>query len=361
MTKRTLGLIVAPGALGETTELFKESIPGTLSDEVSDKYEWEVEIITDPLTGLAESEKEIYDKTIEIFKTHRWDYCVTITDLPIYEEKKIIAIDINRTAQAAIISTPSYGWPPVRKKVLRSIISIMKIMNGSYSESEEKGVFNKLFPTSRLKYSEESKADSDNERALYYLKNNIRGTLRLIGGMSWANNPFNMMRSLSGVIAIAFATGSFGLIFSTMWNLSYYFPLWRLALISVFAVIGMVIWIIVSHSLWETKKEGRKRGIIRIYNSTTLLTLLISLTFYYTVLYLMFLSAAVILLPSSYVETAIGVENIGPRFYFELAWFAASLSTVAGAIGAGIEDRDLIRESTYGYRQRFRYERTLDD
>ncbi len=43
--------------------------------------------------------------------------------------------------------------------------------------------------------------------------------------------------------------------------------------------------------------------------------------------------------------------------FFNLAWFAASISTVAGAIGAGLNNEELILESTYGYRQKMRYKR----
>lgn len=360
MTDKCVGVIIAPGALGNVTETFKEKLPNQLSEDVSDTIRWTVEVVTDPLTGFAESEKEIYDKTLKYFEDNEWDYVITVTDLPIYEKEKIIAIDVNKTRKAAIISTPSYGFPPVKKKVERSIISIVKMMDGIYDETRHERLFKKFFPTSRLQYTTDN-PDSSDGRALYYLNNNTRGTLRLMGGMAWTNNPFNMMRSLSGVIAIAFATGSFGLIFSTMWNLSYHFPLWRLAAVSVLAVFGMVLWIIVSHSLWESPGDGRRKHIVRLYNSTTVLTLIISLFFYYTVLYLMFLGAGVVLLPSTYVASTIGVDNIGLGFYLELAWFAASLSTVAGAIGAGIQDRHLIRESTYGYRQRFRYERSLKE
>ncbi|MEJ7274192.1 5,10-methylene-tetrahydrofolate dehydrogenase, partial [Staphylococcus epidermidis] len=50
----------------------------------------------------------------------------------------------------------------------------------------------------------------------------------------------------------------------------------------------------------------------------------------------------------------------GPDLYLSIPWFAASVSTVAGAIGAGLLNDQLIKESTYGYRQRIRYEDTHD-
>ena len=38
--------------------------------------------------------------------------------------------------------------------------------------------------------------------------------------------------------------------------------------------------------------------------------------------------------------------------------FCTTVLTVAGAFGAGLLDEELIKESTYGYRQRIRYEDT---
>ena len=68
----------------------------------------------------------------------------------------------------------------------------------------------------------------------------------------------------------------------------------------------------------------------------------------------MFLTATLVLLPSGYVVHEIQPDQISVIFYIELAWFSASLSTVVAAIGAGVQDEKVIKESTYGYRQRYR-------
>ena len=46
----------------------------------------------------------------------------------------------------------------------------------------------------------------------------------------------------------------------------------------------------------------------------------------------------------------------GIDLYLSIPWFVASISTVAGAIGAGLLNDQLIKESTYGYRQQMRYD-----
>ena len=76
------------------------------------------------------------------------------------------------------------------------------------------------------------------------------------------------------------------------------------------------------------------------------------------ILYSLFLIAELVLLPPGFLGQQVGLE--GPasvQLYLSIPWFATSISTVAGAIGAGLLNDQLIKESTYGYRQKVRYEK----
>ena len=167
------------------------------------------------------------------------------------------------------------------------------------------------------------------------------------------------MASLSNIVAIAFTTGAFGLIFTTMWQMANNFSMWRLFGISIIAILGMLLWVMMSHDLWESTKQSSNKRITLLYNLTTVMTLLIAVIIYYIILYLMFLFAELVLLPADFLGQQISLKGpAGPDLYLSIPWFAASISTVAGAIGAGLLDEELIKESTYGYRQRIRYEDT---
>ena len=181
---------------------------------------------------------------------------------------------------------------------------------------------------------------------------------RLVSGMTFANNPLNMMASLSNIVAIAFTTGAFGLVFTTMWQIALKFSMWRLLGISVIAIIGMLIWIMMSHDLWESVKNSNHQRITWLYNLTTIMTLVIAIIIYYIILYLLFLIAELVLLPADFLGQQVSLNGpAGPDLYLSIPWFAASVSTVAGAIGAGLLNDELIKESMYGYRQRIRYEK----
>ena len=213
---------------------------------------------------------------------------------------------------------------------------------------------NKQFPFSRI------------EKTEVHLKRNRKQSFKIFikFTQSWndttcqwddlANNPLNMMASLSNIVAIAFTTGAFGLIFSTMWNMGLDFSVWRLFGISIMAILGMLVWIMVSHGLWESTKEAKHKRIVMLYNLTTIMTLFIAIVIYYMILYSLFLIAELVLLPPGFLGQQVGLK--GPasvQLYLSIPWFATSISTVAGAIGAGLLNDQLIKESTYGYRQKY--------
>lgn len=364
MSSKYIGIVAAPGAPDTIARKIKKELPDALARQFQKDHEWKVGVYVDPLTSYAEMTNELFQKTDEYYNNNKWDYTVFITDLPIYHNDDIIAIDINNATDVGLISLPAFGWLPSKNGVLDTIVTLITSVQGDNDrrftdeEATDKkqltAIFNRYFKTNRLYYEEDHLKETDTEHSMYQIKNNWRGYFRLITGMSWSNNPFNVVRILSSVVALAFATGSFSMIFSTMWNLSSVFPAWRLLAVSLLAVIGMLIWIIISHDLWETGKDVQDRRFLKLYNGATVFTLLVSLLFYFSLLYLMFLTAGLVLLPPDYILRNIGAEQVTIRFYIELAWFATSLSTVVSAIGAGFQDKSIIQESTYGYRHRFR-------
>jgi hypothetical protein len=59
--------------------------------------------------------------------------------------------------------------------------------------------------------------------------------------------------------------------------------------------------------------------------------------------------------PSGYFQSTLK-HSVGLSEYLTLAWLGTSLATVAGALGASLEDEETVRKASYGYRQRRRHE-----
>ena len=363
--EKLIGLVVAPGVTEKLAQSLINDIPNILSEQDNHQRDWKVDLVVDPLTGFAESVEEIFKKIQDYHNKRKWDYVVGITDLPMFYHQNVLALDINKKNGAAIFSYPAFGWRPVKNRFKHAIVTIINELH--YSEREHVGYddnnrvkkeINKQFPFSRIEKTEVHLKETGNNHLRYLSNSRSLGMIRLVSGMTFANNPLNMMASLSNIVAIAFTTGAFGLIFSTMWNMGLDFSVWRLFGISIMAILGMLVWIMVSHGLWESTKKAKHKRIVMLYNLTTIMTLFIAIVIYYMILYSLFLIAELVLLPPGFLGQQVGLE--GPasvQLYLSIPWFATSISTVAGAIGAGLLNDQLIKESTYGYRQKVRYEK----
>lgn len=150
-----------------------------------------------------------------------------------------------------------------QKRIQNSILAILKAID-EFKHSEKinnnhdaMSLMNAQFPLSNLQSRTVYFENTTSQHTQYYVSSKSKGIFRLVSGMTFANNPFNMLKSLSNVVAIAFTTGAFGIIFTTMWNLSFVYSEWRLLLMMLVAIFGMMIWMIIAHNLWESKKRAR--------------------------------------------------------------------------------------------------------
>jgi hypothetical protein len=71
----------------------------------------------------------------------------------------------------------------------------------------------------------------------------------------------------------------------------------------------------------------------------------------HAVLFALIFLAAWVFVPGAYFQTVLK-HAVGFGKYLTLSWLAASLATVAGAIGSSLEVEITVREAAYGYRQR---------
>lgn len=367
MEQLVVGIVAAPGIANKLSHKMVHDLPDLLSKYISSQYKWKIEVVVDALTGSAEDAEKAYQKTEDYLDRYNWNYIISLTDLPLFHDNEsVIAVDINEENGASMISIPAYGWRPLTKRLEKTIVTVIHEINVQFSDHAQNGTAEKddeerqkeyrdIFPFSNLRKIRTFADETHTMHIRYIVASKISGNLRLLSGMTFANNPLRLMQSMNSVIAIAFTTGASGMIFSTMWQLGNTFSAGRLTMLSLFAIIGMIAWIILAHNLWESTKHSANHKITRLYNMTTLTTLGTSVLIYYIVLVLIYIIAALILLPSGFLGRQLELKHAAPfSLYIFIAWFAASISTIAGAIGAGMRNEKLVRESTYGSRQQMR-------
>ncbi|MGH3088518.1 MAG: hypothetical protein ACRDSJ_14515 [Rubrobacteraceae bacterium] len=88
-----------------------------------------------------------------------------------------------------------------------------------------------------------------------------------------------------------------------------------------------------------------------LYNAATALTLTVAVLFSYVVLFALILVSAAIFVDGGFLRSTLG-HPVGFADYLVLAWITTSISTVAGALGSGLEDEETVRKATYDYRQK---------
>ena len=108
----------------------------------------------------------------------------------------------------------------------------------------------------------------------------------------------------------------------------------------------------------DDSAPARERS--RLSNTSTLLTLTFGVVICYLALYVVNLVWALFVLDPAVMggslDTSFGYDDL-----FVLTWFVASVATLGGALGAGLESDEAIRAAAYSKREEERRARLADE
>src|SRR5215212_8552108 len=356
----TLGLIPAPDIPETMARELAPQLPKLLENRVDGDVSWEVPVVVDPLTGTDREAPEILDECREKMLSEGWDLAICLTDLPVYRDGTLVAADVSAKRGVAGLSLPAMGAMRLRPKA-RDLT--LQLAGELYERTKEHAADDPPARASQPRGSVGSfqRVDPSDEdmRAMdvdaRFAAPGALGHLRLWSGMVLANRPWKMLPAFKGAIAAAFATGAYALVITTLWVLADSVGWARLLLLMVTAIVAMVAWIIVAHHLWERPEEPDQKKWADLYNGVTVLTVTSAVLCAYAILFALIFLAAWVFVPGDYFQTILK-HPVGFGEYLTLSWLAASLATVAGALGASLEDEETVRKASYGYRQRRRSE-----
>jgi hypothetical protein len=167
---------------------------------------------------------------------------------------------------------------------------------------------------------------------------------------------------LKSALVAALATGAVATINNTVWQLAASLSWWRLAVAMIGSIALVVAWLVIDGELWDhpddDSPQARERS--RLYNASTLVTLMTGVFICYVALYVVNLAWAYFILDpdvmGSHVHTPLGYGHL-----FVLAWFVASAATVGGGLGSGLATDEAIRAATYSKREQDRRDRLARD
>ena len=352
-----IGLVPSPDLPEKIVSQIIGQLKNSVEKHVDQHVDWQIEMEVDPFTGAAEYVNECVDKAVRLKKARNWHYAICITDLPSFSQHKAVIADVSSQRGAALLSLPSFGAFPLRRRIVKAVTFIVELLHNHGREDnkeDEISHINWRFLFSRIKRVVPE--ESNNTDTRFILSSSIIGWMRVLSGMTFANRPWMALASFKQILTLAFATGTYISIFSLPWQLSVNYSIPRFMMLMGLSIIGMVTWIIFAHHLWE-KASSKSQSQYRIlYNITTVMTLMVITIINYAVLYVLFTFSILLFVPEGIFNSwTQGNTDDSLESFMRLAWLITSLGVLAGSVGATVEKEEKIRHVTYSYRQRNRY------
>lgn len=289
---------------------------------------WDVTVASEPFTTGSEDIETAMGRLQDRARQHDWDLVVGLTELPLHDDEgQHLLVEADPDRRTAVLSLPALGGLWVHARTRRAVRSLVDAM-----------------------------ADPNTDERVALPAR--RGRWRLLLGMVLANRPWRLVPGLKSALVAALATGAVATINSTVWLLAGSLSWWRLVVATIASVALVVAWLVIDGELWDRpdddSPQARERS--RLYDASTVLTLMAGVFICYIALYVVNLAWAFFVLDpdlmGGYLNSSLGYGDL-----FVLAWFVASAATVGGGLGSGLESDEAIRAATYSKREEDRRER----
>jgi hypothetical protein len=339
-----LGLVTAPGTSTDLAEKLRPDLPGRIAAHLPD-VAWEVRSVSDRLVNGPADLTDLISAARRRLIDEQWHLTVCITDLPLQTARRPVIAHASMTHGVAVLSLPALGAIGVSKRAEGAIVRLVAALVGGGSES---GAARRRSAMSRRLRELGDEVETDS-RGVGLIAGVVTGNLRLLLGMLRANRPWRLAVRLSRALVAALAAAVFALVTSDIWRLADRLGPVRLGLLTVGSVSAVVLTLVLGANLWErVPRAGSAREQVIMFNIVTLTTVVIGVLALYVTLLAANLVGAFLLVPRQALGDALG-HGASVAGVAALAWLATSIATVGGALGAGLETDEAVREAAYSY------------
>ena len=338
-----VGLVAAPGSPAELAGWLAGEL-GTELAAAHPQVRWEVRAVEDGLVQPPADDDEIVAATRQRLLAEDWDLALTLTDVPLEVDRRPVVGSASPLHGVALLSLPALGAVGLRKRALQTALGLVRTLLGT---AEDGDADDRAAMGRRLRELATDPADGD--AGVAFTARVLTGNLRLLLGMVRANRPWRLAVRLSRALTAAIAAGVFALITADIWRLADAFGWARLTVVALGSVVAVVVTLVVGAQLWERPRHRRVRKQVLLFNVATTATVVIGVLTFYAVLFLLALAGALLLVVAPLFAEGLG-HPAHLSDYLELAWLTCSLATVGGALGAGLESDEAVREAAYTYR-----------
>lgn len=339
-----LGLVAGSGrpyelaaqAIDEVQRELNARLPG---------IRWRIELVENGLVQPPAGTAEIVAAARQLLLDRDWDLLVCLTELPLRADRRPVVAHVSSLHGVGLLSLPALGPVGVRRRVPTTVL---RIVDGLLGEADPETDGDELADRrDRLaRRAKELATDVDDDQALRFTARVLTGNLRVLAGMVRANQPWRLALDLSRALTAAIAAGVFALVTPDIWRLADAYGGVRLTGVAVAAVAAVAITLIIGAGLWERGQGRRMRQQVVLFNTATVITVSIGVLAFYGALFVVSAAATPLLLVGKLLAEQLG-HPVGLGDYLKLAWLTSSLAMAGGALGAGLESDDAVREAAY--------------
>jgi len=353
-----VALLADPGAPTEIAQRMAQTLPTRLAAKSGHERRFDVHAISEPFSSGTEDPPTLMRRIIDRAGAEKWDVVVALTELPLHSHGRKLVVDVSYEHGSALLSLPPLGGLRLQTRTRRAVEEVVLGLAGP--RATEAQVPPQSHPrlgafVSRLAPIHPGPVGEDEPADLRYVITGLRGHLRMLVGMVRANRPWRLVPGLSKALAAALATGAIATLNSTLWSLAGSLSATRLVIAMVGSVALMIGWLIVDAQLWhrstEASREAKQKA--RLYNGSTVITVGIGVLVCYAGLFVINLVWALFII-NERVFASMTQTPFHATQYLSLSWLVASVATVGGALGSGLESDEAVRAAAYSKREQER-------
>jgi hypothetical protein len=349
-----LGLIAAPGLPHQLAVELAEPLR-TLLAERYPHFDWQVPVLPDALVAPPATASDLVAEARRRLLEGDWELAVVLTDLPLRIGGRPVVWHASPTHGVAVVSVPAIGPMGLRRGVERALNALVDALLGERVGAATRDGAHKRREQRRARrmrrwldelvelHTEGPHPDTG------WVSLASPGRFRLLLGMVRANRPWRLALRLYRAVVASLAAIAFSLVTPDIWAIADRLSTPRLLALSLLSVTVTSTTLVVAHGLWERAPSRHARDEAALFNAATALTVAVGTIVLYGTLFVLALAGALLLLPESLLASQAGGDA---QFsdYLRLAWLLGSLATLGGALGAGLESSDAVREAAYAYR-----------
>ncbi|WP_309070218.1 hypothetical protein [Arthrobacter sp.] len=331
------GVVVPPSLDPATMQELRASLPVLLTESYPG-VGWRVDLAVETLDGHAPS--ELLETARDRLLDEDWDLAVVVSDLALRSGRKPVLTQISPVHRVGLVALPALRAVGRKESITTAVSRLVGPLAGWDDDDE---------PVDRARRAHEMADDLPDladENPLQFTGRVLAGNARVLLGLILANRPWRLAVTLSRALTAAAAAGVVTLATSDLWLLATAYGPWRLVLLTLLAVGAVTLTLMIGADLWERPRRRVEREQVALFNLATTATVVIGVVTFFAALFVLSFLAAVLLVDAGVFAAVVG-ESVGLAEYAQLSLLTAALATVGGALGAGLENDDVVRAAAF--------------